>query len=69
MNRQDQERINESFAMGVESFTEDDLKKVRKDGAAAEEKSTRLEAQFESFKLTWELLQDYWGGNLSLIHI
>ncbi len=63
MNRQDQERINESFAMGVESFTEDDLKKVRKDGAAAEEKSTRLEAQFESFKLTWELLQDYWGGN------
>lgn len=63
MNRQDQERINESFARGVECFTEDDLKKVRKDSSVAEEKSSRLEAQFESFKLTWELLQDYWAGN------
>ena len=63
MNRQDQERINESFARGVECFTEDDLKKVRKDSATAEEKSAKLGEQFESFKLTWGLLQDYWAGN------
>ena len=63
MNSQDQERVNESFYKGVEVFTEDDLEKVRKDSAAAEEKSAKLGEQFESFKLTWGLLQDYWAGN------
>ncbi|MBR4716446.1 MAG: DUF1232 domain-containing protein [Lentisphaeria bacterium] len=63
MNSQDQERVNESFSKGVEVFTEDDLEKVRKDSAAAEEKSAKLGEQFESFKLTWGLLQDYWAGN------
>ncbi len=63
MNRNDQERVNESFARGVEGFTEEDLEKVRKDGAVAEEKSSNLGKQFESFKLTWSLLQDYWAGD------
>jgi uncharacterized membrane protein YkvA (DUF1232 family) len=63
MNSQDQERVNESFSKGVEVFTEDDLEKVRKDSATAEEKSAKLGEQFESFKLTWGLLQDYWAGN------
>lgn len=63
MNSQDQERVSESFSKGVEVFTEDDLEKVRKDSAAAEEKSAKLGEQFESFKLTWGLLQDYWAGN------
>ena len=63
MNSQDQERVNESFSKGVEVFTEDDLEKVRKDSATAEEKSAKLGEQFESFKLTRGLLQDYWAGN------
>ena len=63
MNSQDQERVNESFSKGVEVFTEDDLEKVRKDSATAEEISAKLGEQFESFKLTWGLLQDYWAGN------
>lgn len=62
MNKNDQERVNESFSKGVEVFTEEDLERVRKDGAVAEEKSSNLGKQFESFKLTWSLLQDYWAG-------
>ena len=62
LNQNDQERVNETFSKGVESFSEADLEKVRKDSAVAEEKSSNLGAQFESFKLTWSLLQDYWAG-------
>ena len=62
LNQNDRERVNETFSKGVESFSEADLEKVRKDSAVAEEKSSKLGAQFESFKLTWSLLQDYWAG-------
>ena len=62
LNQNDQERVNETFSKGVDSFSEADLEKVRKDSAVAEEKSSKLGAQFESFKLTWSLLQDYWAG-------
>ena len=62
LNQNDQERVNETFSKGVENFSEADLEKVRKDSAVAEEKSSKLGAQFESFKLTWSLLQDYWAG-------
>ena len=63
LNENDQARVNETFARGVESFSEADLEKVRKDGAIAEEKSLKLGSQFESFKLAWSLLQDYWAGD------
>ena len=63
LNQNDQERVNETFEKGIENFSEADLEKVRKDGDVAEEKSSKLGAQFESFKLTWGLLQDYWAGN------
>ena len=62
MNESDKERVNASFEKGVESFTEEDLEKVRKDGEVANKKASNLGAQFESFKLTWSLLQDYWAG-------
>ena len=63
LNKNDQERVNETFENGVDNFTEADLEKVRKDGDIAVEKSSKLGAQFESFKLTWGLLQDYWAGD------
>jgi len=63
LNENDQQRVNETFEKGIENFSEADLEKVRKDGDTAEEKSSKLGAQFESFKLTWGLLQDYWAGN------
>lgn len=63
LNENDQQRVNETFEKGIENFSEADLEKVRKDGDVAEEKSSKLGAQFESFKLTWGLLQDYWAGN------
>ena len=63
LNENDQQRVNETFEKGIEDFSEADLEKVRKDGDVAEEKSSKLGAQFESFKLTWGLLQDYWAGN------
>ena len=63
LNETDRDRVNETFAKGVEAFSEEDLEKVRKDGASAEEKSTRLGEQIDAFKLTWSLLQDYWSGN------
>ena len=62
LNQNDRERVNETFSKGVEHFSEADLEKVRKDSAVAEEKSSKLGDQFESFKLTWSLLQDYWAG-------
>ncbi len=63
LNKNDRERVNETFAKGVDAFSEEDLERVRKNGSTAEEKSKRLEEQFEAFKLTWSLLQDYWSGN------
>ena len=63
LNENDRARVNETFAKGTEGFSEEDLEKVRKNGSIAEEKSSRLGDQFESFKLTWGLLQDYWAGN------
>ena len=63
LNENDQDRVNETFAKGVEAFSEEDLEKVRKDSSTAEEKSTRLGEQIEAFKLIWSLLQDYWSGN------
>ena len=62
LNQDDRERINETFDRGTESFTEDDLENLRKDRETAERKSTHLGEQFESFRLTWGLLQDYWSG-------
>ncbi len=62
LNQNDRERVNETFSKGVERFSEADLEKLRKDSAVAEEKSKKLEAQFETFKQTWSLLQDYWAG-------
>ena len=58
----DRERVNESVEKGVECFTEEDLEQVKKDAAVAEDTSKKLGEQFESFKLTWSLLQDYWAG-------
>ncbi len=62
LNKEDRDRINATFDYGTESFTEDDLENVRKDGETAEKKSRSLGEQFGTFTLTWGLLQDYWSG-------
>ena len=67
LNESDQERVNQSFQRGVESFTEEDLEKVRADGETAEKKAKFLGKQFENFQVMWSLLQDYWAGEYTSI--
>ena len=61
LSESDQERVNQSFVHGVESFTEGDLEKVKANAETAEKKAEFLGKQFENFKLMWSLLQDYWA--------
>ena len=63
LNESDQERVKASVQHGVENFSQDDLKKVMADSATAEKKSSYLGDQFETFKVMWALLQDYWNGD------
>ena len=67
LNESDQERVSQTFEKGVETFTEADLEKVRVDAETAEKKAKSLGGQFESFQLTWSLLQDYWAGKYTSI--
>ena len=62
LNREDRERVNATFEQGSNIFSEDDLEKLKGERENAEKKSTHLGEQFESFRLTWGLLQDYWSG-------
>lgn len=67
MNQTDRERIKSTFEYGTRNFTEEDLKRIQADSATAEEKSKFLGDQFESFKLLWGLLQDYWKGEYKAV--
>ena len=67
LNESDQERVSQTFEKGVETFTEADLEKVKADAETAEKKARSLGGQFESFQLTWSLLQDYWTGKYTSI--
>jgi uncharacterized membrane protein YkvA (DUF1232 family) len=67
LNESDQERVSQTFEKGVETFTEEDLEKVKADAETAETKAKFLGGQFESFQLTWSLLQDYWAGKYTSI--
>ena len=67
LNESDQERVSQTFEKGVETFTEEDLEKVKADAETAEKKARSLGGQFESFQLTWSLLQDYWAGKYTSI--
>ena len=67
LNESDQERVSQTFEKGVETFTEEDLEKVKADAETAEKKAKSLGGQFESFQLTWSLLQDYWAGKYTSI--
>ena len=67
LNENDQERVNQTFAKGVESFTEADLEKVKADAETAEKKAKVLGKQFENFQVLWSLLQDYWAGKYTSI--
>ena len=67
LNESDQERVSQTFEKGVETFTEEDLEKVKADAETAEKKAKSLGGQFESFQLTWSLLQDYWAGRYTSI--
>ena len=67
LNESDQERVSQTFEKGVETFTEADLEKVKADAETAEKKAKSLGGQFESFQLTWSLLQDYWAGKYTSI--
>ena len=67
LNESDQERVSQTFEKGVETFTEADLEKVKADSETAERKAKFLGGQFESFQLTWSLLQDYWAGRYTSI--
>ena len=62
LNEKDRERIHAALKYGAESFTEEDLEKLKKDDGVAEEKSKFLGDQFESFTILWSLLHDYWSG-------
>lgn len=63
LSETDQERVNVSFEHGVKNFTEEDLEKVKADSEIAKKKSSYLGDQFETFKVMWALLQDYWNGD------
>ena len=67
LNQNDQDRINQAFNIGVDKFTEEDLNKVKQDAEIAESKSKNLGKQFESFKIMWSLLQDYWAGDYTAV--
>ena len=62
LNQNDQDRVNQTFEAGVNNFTEEDLNKVKENAEIAESKSKYLGKQFESFRVMWSLLQDYWNG-------
>ena len=61
LSESDQERVNQSFVHGVESFTEEDLETVKADAETSEKTAEFRGKQFENFKLMWSLLQDYWA--------
>ena len=63
LDQNDQERVKASFEHGAENFTPEDLEKFKADSATAEKKSFKLGDQFETFKVMWALLQDYWKGD------
>lgn len=63
LNATDQERVNASVENGAKNFTQEDLKKVMDDSEKAQKKSFNLGDQFETFKVLWALLQDYWNGD------
>ena len=62
LNPEDRERVNATFEHGADCFSEEDMEKLKAERETAEKKSTHLGEQFESFRLTWGLLQDYWSG-------
>ena len=63
LNPEDRERVHATFEHGSNVFSEEDMEKLKAERENAERKSTHLGEQFESFRLTWNLLQDYWSGN------
>ena len=67
LNESDRERVDQAFEIGVSKFTEDDLNKVKDDAVIAESKSRYLGKQFESFRVMWALLQDYWSGDYTSV--
>jgi len=62
LNPEDRERVKATFEHGTDGFSEEDMEQLKRERETAERKSTHLGEQFESFRLTWELLQDYWSG-------
>ena len=65
LNPEDRERVKATFEHGTDGFSEEDMEQLKRERETAERKSTHLGEQFESFRLTWELLQDYFtSGNL-----
>ena len=63
LNQEDRERVYATFEHGTNGFSEKDMEKLKAERETAERKSTHLDEQFESFRLTWSLLQDYWSGD------
>ena len=63
LNQEDRERVYATFEHGTNGFSEEDMEKLKAERETAERKSTHLDEQFESFRLTWSLLQDYWSGD------
>ena len=63
LNPEDRERVHATFEHGSDVFSEKDMENLKAERETAERKSRHLGDQFESFRLTWELLQDYWSGN------
>ena len=63
LNQEDLERVYATFEHGTDGFSEEDMEKLKAERETAERKSTHLGEHFESFRLTWSLLQDYWSGS------
>ena len=63
LNPEDRERVHATFEHGTNGFSEEDMEKLKDERETAERKSTHLGEQIESFRLTWNLLQDYWSGD------
>ena len=63
LSKTEQERVEASVTEGAKNFSPKDLEKVMADKDIAEKKSSSLGDQFETFKVMWALIQDYWNGD------
>lgn len=67
LNENEKQKVEASFAHGVEKVTKDDLEKVMSDEKTAQKKASSLGKQFGNFVLLWQLLKDYWNNEYTKV--